>query len=168
MSDNHQPVLRQACKADRDALVQLLEDSYRTTWAPHVAPDRWRSWSEQKRPASYVDAMGQEFVVATIADELAGMVHWRGDVIHALHVGSAFRRQGVGGVLLRHAEAAIAQAGHEAARLETDSFNGTSRAFYAKQGYTESGSRPDEEWDSGFVTLLLTKDLRNDYQKAKS
>uniref|UniRef100_UPI00210759A9 amidase family protein n=1 Tax=Acidovorax sp. ST3 TaxID=2219062 RepID=UPI00210759A9 len=50
-------------------------------------------------------------------------------------------------------------AGFGDARLETDTFNMQSRAFYAKHGYAEVDTYPDEEWDSGFTTVLLVKAL---------
>ena len=51
------------------------------------------------------------------------------------------------------------QAGVREARLETDDFNVRSRAFYARNGYQEIDTYPDEEWDSGFTTVLLSKRL---------
>ncbi|MCV6806750.1 GNAT family N-acetyltransferase, partial [Achromobacter ruhlandii] len=41
----------------------------------------------------------------------------------------------------------------------TDTFNTQSRAFYGKHGYAEVDTYPDEEWDSGFTTVLLVKPL---------
>lgn len=155
------PLLRPFRKGDAEAGIDLLEDSYRTTWAPHVGAEAWRTWTAQQRPRGYVEAMGEEFVVAEIDGEIAGMIHWRQDFIHAVHVYSRFRRRGIGRMLVSHAERAIAEAGHEVARLETDSFNTASRTFYAALGYVETGSRPDEEWGGGFLTLLLVKQLRD-------
>ena len=58
------------------------------------------------------------------------------------------------------AEATIAEAGFAKARLETDTFNTRSRAFYDRRGYREADRYPDEEWNSGLTTLLLVKALR--------
>ena len=69
------------------------------------------------------------------------------------------QRRGVGAALLALAEAAMRQAGVREARLETDDFNVRSRAFYARNGYQEIDTYPDEEWDSGFTTVLLSKRL---------
>ena len=49
----------------------------------------------------------------------------------------------------------IAVSGHAVARLETDTFNTRSQAFYAARGYREAGRYPDEEWNSGLTTVLL-------------
>ena len=84
------------------------------------------------------------------------MVDWEGNFIWALHVQPTCRR-GVGAALLALAEAAMRQAGVREARLETDDFNVRSRA--ARNGYQEIDTYPDEEWDSGFTTVLLSKRL---------
>jgi hypothetical protein len=44
-------------------------------------------------------------------------------------------------------------------RLETDTFNTGSCAFYLARGYSEAGHYPDEEWDSGLTTVLFIKRL---------
>ena len=87
------------------------------------------------------------------------MVDWEGNFIWALHVQPDMQRRGVGAALLALAEAAMRQAGVREARLETDDFNVRSRAFYARNGYQEIDTYPDEEWDSGFTTVLLSKRL---------
>jgi len=51
------------------------------------------------------------------------------------------------------------KAGFSVAGLETDTFNQRSRGFYARRGYQEADRYPDEEWNSGFTTLLLVKPL---------
>ena len=61
-------------------------------------------------------------------------------------------RTGVGARLMDHVEAAIARAGFPSARLETDTFNTRSQAFYAARGYREAVRYPDTEWDSGLTT----------------
>ncbi len=57
------------------------------------------------------------------------------------------------------AEKEIARSGFPKARLETDTFNTRSCAFYAARGYREMERYPDEEWQSGLTTLLLVKRL---------
>jgi ribosomal protein S18 acetylase RimI-like enzyme len=57
------------------------------------------------------------------------------------------------------AEARIAEAGHAAVRLETDTFNHASQALYRSRGYGEVDRYPDTEWASGLTTLLLRKAL---------
>jgi ribosomal protein S18 acetylase RimI-like enzyme len=93
------------------------------------------------------------------AGTVVGLVHWRDDFIHALHVRSSAARRGVGARLMDRAEAEIAKAGSKQARLETDTFNQRSQAFYRARGYEEAGRYPDEEWNSGLTTLLLIKRL---------
>ena len=109
--------------------------------------------------AAYVAERGLEFHVAERDGSVVGLVHWDGDFIQALHVAARHARSGVGSRLMDVAEAAMAGANVPSARLETDTFNIASQAFYAARGYVEAGRYPDEEWDAGFTTLLLVKTL---------
>jgi len=151
--------IRQAIPSDTEALVALLHDSFRTTWEPIVTPAAAQAYWESDRARRYVVEMGAEFRVVASGDAVAGMVHWRGDFVHALHVLSSWRRKGVATRLMNEAEARIAEAGHSAVRLETDTFNQSSQAFYRSHGYREVERYPDTEWASGLTTLLLRKPL---------
>nr|WP_321362552.1 GNAT family N-acetyltransferase [uncultured Hyphomonas sp.] len=117
------------------------------------------AYRQGNRPAEYVDARGLEFHVATHGGVVAGFVHWEGDFVHALHVHADHARTGAGTQLMDFAEGEIARAGHPAARLETDTFNTRSQAFYSARGYVETDRYPDLEWNSNLTTLLLEKGL---------
>ena len=84
---------------------------------------------------------------------------WDGDFVNALHVPTRHVRTGIGARLMDLAEAEIAKAGFVSARLETDTFNLRSQAFYRARGYVEVERYPDLEWNSGLTTLLLVKAL---------
>tara|TARA_R110000765_G_scaffold100197_1_gene187836 strand:+ start:1060 stop:1542 length:483 start_codon:yes stop_codon:yes gene_type:complete len=151
--------IRPARAADCAALVAILYSTFHSTWRPAITPAAAEAYARENRPADYVARCGLEFRVAERAGEIIGLVHWRDDFIHALHVHSAHARTGAGAALMDLAEAEIARAGFPAARLETDTFNTASQAFYAGRGYVEAGRYPDEEWKSGLTTLLLKKPL---------
>ena len=155
-------ILRPARPADAGALAMILYDTFESTWRAQVTPAAARAFRDADRPGAYVAARGLEFWVAERAGEVVGFVDWEGDVVNALHVRAAHARTGVGVRLMDQAEAAIAAAGHATVRLETDTFNTASRAFYAARGYRESDRYPDLDWDSGIVTLLLVKPLGQD------
>lgn len=154
--------LRDARASDVDAVTQLLMQTYRTTWAPMLRPEVAARFASGERTRAYVQAHWPEFVVAVPMasdDDVVGMVHVVGDFIDALHVAPSQQRRGVGALLLARAEAKMRSLGHPLARLETDTFNVQSRAFYVRNGYREVATYPDEEWDNGFITVLLTKAL---------
>lgn len=144
---------------DEAGVVALLDDTFHSTWAPQLRPQALEQRLREQPGRAYVREMGEAFVLAVKGEQVLGMIHWEGDFIHALHVIGAAQRSGVGRALLAHAEQAMAAASVAAARLETDTFNTRSRAFYAANGYREIDSYPDEEWDSGLTTLLLEKPL---------
>ena len=152
--------LRPATAADADALKAILRDTFESTWRPNITAGAAAAALRGDRPAAYVAEKGLAFWVAERGGAVVGLVHWEGDFVHALHVLARHARSGVGARLMDHAEAQIAAAGFAAARLETDTFNQRSQAFYAVRGYVEAGRYPDEEWNSGLTTLLLVKPLR--------
>ncbi|KCZ93930.1 GNAT family N-acetyltransferase [Hyphomonas johnsonii] len=151
--------IRPARADDSAALIAILYSTFQSTWRPAITPAAAGAYARENRPADYVGRCGLEFRVAERAGEVIGLVHWRNDFIHALHVHSAHARTGAGAALMDLAEAEIAHAGFPSARLETDTFNTASQAFYAGRGYVEAGRYPDAEWDSGLTTLLLEKRL---------
>ena len=137
----------------------ILYDTFESTWRPNITEAAGAAFLAEDRPSAFVGEKGLEFWVAERGGDVVGLVHWEGDFVHALHVLASHARTGVGAALMDRAEAGIAQAGFASARLETDTFNQRSQAFYAKRGYAEAGRYPDEEWNSGLTTLLLVKPL---------
>ena len=159
MSDPAPITVRPARPADAAALIAILYDTFESTWRPQITEAAAAAFRAEDRPRAFVTERGHDFRVAERDGAVIGLVYWEGDFVNALHVRSAAARTGVGAALMDVAEAAIAEAGHPSARLETDTFNARSQAFYAARGYVEAGRYPDEEWQSGLTTLLLVKDL---------
>lgn len=155
-----QPIrIRRAHAGDAPRLKAILQDSFESTWLPVLTPAAAASYRIEARGARYVEESLEAFRVAEIEGIVAGFVHWQGDFVEGLHVHGDHRRQGVGRLLMDCAERAMALEGFAAARLETDSFNVASQAFYLGRGYAEQARYPDEEWDSGFTTILYVKRL---------
>ena len=152
-------LIRQARPDDAAACKAILRDTFESTWLPELTDEAARAFETEDPPAAYVGERGPLFVVAEVGGEVVGFVDWNGDFINALHVLASHARTGVGGRLMDRAEAEMAAAGFATARLETDTFNLRSQAFYAGRGYQEAGRYPDEEWNSGLTTLLLVKAL---------
>jgi ribosomal protein S18 acetylase RimI-like enzyme len=150
-------IIRRAREVDGPALQAILHDTFESTWRPQITAEAADAFLREDRPADYVGRRGLEFRVAERDGEVVGFVDWEGDFVNALHVLSAHARTGVGAALMDLAEAEIAAAGLAAVRLETDTFNARSQAFYQTRGYVEADRYPDEEWGSGLTTLLLVK-----------
>ena len=152
-------LIRPARAVDAAALAAILHDTFRSTWRPQITAAAAAAFEAEDRPAAYVAERGLDFWAAEREGAVVGFVHWEDDFVHALHVPAAQARTGVGARLMDKAEAAIAAAGFASARLETDTFNARSQAFYAARGYVEADRYPDTEWNSGLTTLLLVKAL---------
>jgi ribosomal protein S18 acetylase RimI-like enzyme len=151
---------RPARADDAPALQAILYDTFESTWRPNVTEAAAQAFRDEDRPCAYIAERGLQFRVAERDGQVVGFVDWDGDFINALHVLAAQARTGVGSRLMDDAERAIAEAGFAVVRLETDTFNARSRAFYAARGYREAERYPDREWASGLTTLLLVKPLR--------
>jgi ribosomal protein S18 acetylase RimI-like enzyme len=152
--------LRPARADDAPELQAILYDTFESTWRPNITEAAAQAFRDEDRPGAYVAERGLRFRVAVRDRRVVGFVDWDGAFINALHVLAAHARTGVGSRLMDDAERAIADAGFAAVRLETDTFNARSRAFYAARGYREADRYPDREWASGLTTLLLVKPLR--------
>ena len=152
-------IVRRAQATDIPALKQVLQETFQGTWLPNITQKSAQRYVELDTGGRYVDQSWPEFAVAEIDGDAAGLIHWRADFIEALHVMASRQGQGVGRKLLSHAEQAIAAAGFAQARLETDTFNLRSQTLYKAVGCVEKDRYPDDEWDSGFTTVLFEKRL---------
>jgi len=152
-------LIRRAESSDADAILHILGETYEATWKPALTAEAVAHFEASARTTAYMYARLPFFRVACLDDEVVGPLDWHEDFIDALHVSPCRQRLGIGAALLHHAEREIARAGHRQVRLDTDTFNHPARAFYGKQGYAEVDFYPDEEWHSGFTTVLMTKAL---------
>lgn len=152
--------IRAARKEDIAALSDILIATFEQVWQPRLTgPGIEKGKDFPTRVHDYLEQYVADIYVATLDGELLGMIHWIGDFVAALHVSPTTQGKGVGSALLAFAEQEIVKS-HDQVRLETDSFNAQSRAFYKKHGFEEIKQYPDEEWDSGFTTILLQKLLK--------
>lgn len=112
-------LIRQARPDDAAACQAILRDTFESTWLPELTAEAAGAFRSEDRPAAYVGERGLLFHVAEVGGQVVGFIDWNGDFINALHVRASHARTGVGGRLMDRAEAAIAEAGFPAARLET-------------------------------------------------
>jgi ribosomal protein S18 acetylase RimI-like enzyme len=152
-------LVRRAASDDAASLRAILNGTFESTWQPNISAAAADAFRREDRPSAYVAKRGLEFWVAYRDGAVIGFVDREGDFVNALHVLPAHARTGVGRQLMDKAEAEIARAGFAAARLETDTFNAASQAFYRARGYKEIDRYPDAEWKSGLTTILLAKQL---------
>ncbi|NMA98011.1 MAG: hypothetical protein GX970_07875 [Phyllobacteriaceae bacterium] len=98
-------LVRQARREDREALLALLERSWRAHWAPHVDATAVARFDEQMPVEAYVDGYLERFRVAEGDGVVLGMYHLEGDHLHAIHVDVSAIGSGVGRALMDEAEA---------------------------------------------------------------
>lgn len=152
-------MLRHANSSDRAAIENILSATFNDTWLPHLTADAIAEYRSSDKVADFIDEAIDDMLLAEIDGHVAGMIYWHGDFIDAIHVLAAFRRRGIAQALMSSAEQAMRKQGIARSRLETDTFNTTSQALYLSLGYRELDRYPDDEWHSGFTTILYGKDL---------
>ena len=115
-----------------------------------ASTDPWKRLGEH---VDFRDALGKNdprsrAFVCTVGEETAGFVLFspvpvfaRGGYLRAIGVSPAFRRLGVGRLLLRHAERVTARSADNL-YLCVSSFNRRAQAFYRSCGYVRIGSIP--------------------------
>lgn len=150
-------LIRLSRSQDAEGVKAVLMATFQSTWRPNISDEAAAKFLSENRPDRFWQARGDRFWVCELEGQVAGFVDWDADFINALHVLPVHSRSGIGSRLLEVAEVAIRNAGHGQARLETDTFNATSRAFYARHGYLEMDQYPDEEWGSDLTTILMEK-----------
>lgn len=142
-------LVRQARREDREALLALLERSWRAHWAPHVDATAVARFDEQMPVEAYVDGYLERFRVAEGDGVVLGMYHLEGDHLYAIHVDVSAIGSGVGRALMDEAEATGAR------KLEVRKFNNRARAFYAKRGWVEAEEYPDTEMGFPVQTIAM-------------
>ncbi|MGJ8527285.1 N-acetyltransferase family protein [Maritalea sp.] len=151
--------IRPATKADSGPILDVLKSTFTHTWLPALSDmGREHARDIDQRLRGYGDRHWMDFYVAELNEQVVGMAHWRDNFLDALHISHAHQGTGAGSMLLAHAIGEISKA-YDEVRLETDTFNAQARGFYAKHGFEEVDTYPDEEWHSGFTTVLMVRRL---------
>ncbi len=151
--------IRPATRDDRPEIRSILLSTFEHTWQPQLTNNVQEKTKQfHTRMESYLDEYIDAIYVACVGIDILGLIHWFGDFVAALHVTKDAQGKGVGSALLNFAAQEIGIE-HRRIRLETDTFNTRSRAFYKKHGFDEVKQYPDEEWDSDLTTILLEKPL---------
>lgn len=136
-------VLRDARPTDAGAVGAILTAfTERTPWMP-----RLRSAAEDIACAGEMIDRGWVRVAEigpAAGGRVAGFIARDGAAIHALYVAPDARRRGIGTALLAEAQAAA-----DALELETFEANAAARAFYAAQGFAETGRSAGAGNDEG-------------------
>ncbi|MCK9795912.1 GNAT family N-acetyltransferase [Isoptericola sp. 4D.3] len=130
--------LRPATAADADAVAHIWREGWADAHLGHV-PD---ALVAVRTPASFAERARDRVADTTVATRqgtVVGFVMVAGDEVDQLYLDRTARGGGLGGALLRHAEAVVRAAGHDRAWLAVATGNAAGRRFYARQGWLDEG-----------------------------
>jgi [ribosomal protein S18]-alanine N-acetyltransferase len=144
------PALWSASAADFRLLVKLEQEVFgREAWTPAMIS------SQLDQPESFLR-------IASVSDEAAGYVGWRlvadEAEIFTLGVRPAWRRRGLGRLLVTDAVEGAARARAVMIHLEVAEGNGAARACYHMLGFVECGRRR-RYYASGEDAILMRRCL---------
>ncbi|MGT2424712.1 GNAT family N-acetyltransferase [Amnibacterium kyonggiense] len=141
--------VRAARIADVAAVERLVEDAF----APFTARTRIVPAPRSIDWATTVSALGAE--VAVRDDRVVGvLVVWPHPdhlLVDVLAVAPSAQGSGVGATLLAHARATAARTGRDRLRLHTNAGMTESLAWYARQGFVETGRGREDGFDRVFL-----------------
>jgi ribosomal protein S18 acetylase RimI-like enzyme len=149
--------LRLARSSDRQALVDLLHATWRTTFAPHLPGTATTTFFERKIAETYIARDWPGIVVAEIDGVVTGLAHLENRLIATLHVAPDLWGRGIGRQLLQHVEHEAVLHGHRAVALQVEDFNARAIELYRRSGYLEIARRPDREFGSGGRSITMAK-----------
>jgi GNAT superfamily N-acetyltransferase len=131
-------LIRPAEDGDRDRLAEIMNATWRDTWAPHLPATADKTWRDQEVAMLFIDQIWAFCLVAEFDGAIIGFAHLSGDEVGTLHVDPASKRLGVGRSLMAAAEVELRSFGFSRLRIETEEFNTPAHAFYAALGYAET------------------------------
>lgn len=148
-----EPVIRAASGSDVDDIARIWQEGWADGHAGHVPEELYRHRTPETYPPRVIERIGSTWLAERDGAAL-GFVVVIGDEVEQVYVDAAARGTGVAALLLKHAEHAIAGAGHERAWLAVVSGNARARAFYERAGWRDAGAFDYEaETASGFVLV---------------
>lgn len=143
--------IRPAKPTDEAVLIDLLERSWRTTWAPNLPRSAGDRFDRDRPVVRYVTAFLSAFEVAVIDGLVVGLLHRDRDHVVSLEVDLWFQGQGIGSALMDHAER------HGARRLEVRAFNTKAIRFYERRGWQPVSRFLDTELGAPVETIAYER-----------
>ena len=143
--------LRPGRPEDAEPLAALLDASWCTHWAPNVLPQSIEQFDRERPAHDYAHGLVQEFIVAERGGAIVGMYHLEETYLHAIHVAPEAIGSGIGGALMKHAEA------HGAKKLEVRSFNRNAIAFYLSRGWEKLEEVSGSEMGTPTMTIIMIR-----------
>jgi putative acetyltransferase len=137
--------LRRGTPGDAPAIQRVHEESIRGAPLGRYSRAELESWAYGLKARRYVHAMdrlGETFLVADIlarGGDLAGFCSYVDNQVVGLYIHPGWMGQGLAGIMMDHAEAAIVATG---ARVIAISASEIARPIYEKRGYVVWRRRP--------------------------
>ncbi|MGD7733965.1 dipeptide ABC transporter ATP-binding protein [Propionibacteriaceae bacterium G57] len=151
--------LRRATADDRDAIVEVFLACWRESYASFLPPSAREAMTDERAAQLWQRALDAgTTVVAEVAGRVEGLVKYElvepgVGAVHSLYVHPRAQGQGLGRVLLEHAQQQLAEAGADRLWLWVLQGNASSITFYARNGWAPTGVERQGDFDHAEVQL---------------
>jgi putative acetyltransferase len=136
--------IRRADPTDANVLSTIRQQAIRRLAVPTLSVEQAEAWATGVTSDRVPRAIQEQAVWVAEDVCVIGWIAVDHDRIAALYVLPSAAHQGVGSLLLLHAEATISSAGYRAVYLDASQ---NALGFYLRRGYTQSGAQTaDGAW----------------------
>ena len=151
--------IRSATAKDESLIASIIRASMLASYAHFLPAHQFQKVLDMDRPGQVARADAVLFVVAEVDAVPAGVMLLKGNYVDHLWAHPDFMGQGVGSVLLGHAERLAAEAGYDRLTLDCFKKNKKALAFYRARGFTLKSTYEANDYLPGEPTCSLVKDL---------
>ena len=134
-------MIRPGTDADRDAVVAMVSDVWRETYAGHLSPGSI-SRPDVGHIPDLVGNPAEQGWVATLGERLIGYGSVTTNCVDQIWISAGMRRRGIGSALLARAIEGIRERGFAFAQAGCEDFNLPARQFLEAKGWRLIDTQP--------------------------
>ena len=134
-------IIRPGTDADRDAVVALVSEIWRETYAGHLSPEAVTSADAGHIP-DLVGNPAEQGWIATLGERLVGYASVTANCVDQIWISAGMRRRGIGSALLGQAIEGIRERGFAFAQAGCEDFNRPARQFLEARGWRLIDTQP--------------------------
>ena len=147
--------IRKATNCDLEAMQEIARRTIDKCYRPFLGDEGVDWFIDSGESDREVERQLDNCDLVLHKGMILGFVVFFDDLIHLMMVDERLQRQGIGTVLLQHAEQQLRIACRSALRLETFEGNDQAIRFYRKHGWSITGKQEDKQY--GFVRVFFEK-----------
>lgn len=148
-------VIRPAAESDLPAMQALARKTISRSYRKFLGDENVDGFINSGSSDNEIERHLHHCVVLLQDEQIVGFIIFFDNIIHLMMVDADLHRQGLGSLLLSHAEEKLFNLGNSIIRLETFEDNRQAMNFYRKYGWKVTKKEKDK--DSGICRVFFEK-----------